>query len=86
VNRTTIKIGQESKPKSGVGISYQEVVAPLEADGVEKFVASWDELIHTVSSALPAERRSCKFCVVEGNYLLADGSRGCHDQAESGQK
>jgi len=28
----------------------------LEADGVEKFVASWDELIHTVSSALGAAR------------------------------
>jgi transaldolase len=56
VNRTTIKIGQESKPKSGVGISYQEVVTALEADGVEKFVASWDELIHTVSSALGAAR------------------------------
>jgi len=28
----------------------------LEVDGVEKFVASWDELIHTVSSALGAAR------------------------------
>jgi transaldolase len=41
---------------SGVGISYQEVVAALEADGVEKFIASWDELVHTVSSALAAAR------------------------------
>jgi transaldolase len=56
VSRTTIKIGQESKQKSGVGISYQEVVAALEVDGVEKFVASWDELIHTVSSAFGAAR------------------------------
>jgi transaldolase len=42
--------------RSGVGISYQEVVAALEADGVEKFIASWDELVHTVSSALAAAR------------------------------
>jgi transaldolase len=41
---------------SGVGISYQEVDAGLEADGVEKFIASWDELVHTVSSALAAAR------------------------------
>jgi transaldolase len=40
---------------SGVGVSYQEVVA-LEADGVEKFTASWDELVHTVSSALAPAR------------------------------
>lgn len=39
-----------------VGISYQEVVPGLEADGVEKFIASWDELVHTVSSALAAAR------------------------------
>jgi hypothetical protein len=38
------------------GISYQEVVAGLESDGVEKFIASWDELVHTVSSALAAAR------------------------------
>jgi transaldolase len=41
---------------SGVDISYQEVVAALEADGVEKFIASWDELVHTVSSALATAR------------------------------
>jgi hypothetical protein len=42
------------------GISYQEVVAALEADGVERFIASWDELVHMVSrrSPLPAEHRS----------------------------
>jgi len=28
----------------------------LEADGVEKFIASWDERVHTVSSALAAAR------------------------------
>jgi transaldolase len=39
-----------------VGISYPGVAAALEADGVEKFIASWDELVHTVSSALAAAR------------------------------
>ena len=64
---------------AAVGISYQEVVPGLEADGVDKFIASWDELAHTVSSALalPAEGRSCRLLVVEGNYLLADGCLGC---------
>jgi transaldolase len=56
VDRPTIKIGQESNALSEVGISYQEVVATLEADGVEKFIAPWDELVHTVSSALAAAR------------------------------
>jgi transaldolase len=39
-----------------VGISYDEVVAALEADGVQKFSASWDELVHTVTTALEAAR------------------------------
>ena len=34
-----------------VGISDQEVVPGLEADGVDKFIALWDERVHTVSSA-----------------------------------
>ena len=43
---TPIKIGQGSKRAyPGVGISYQEVVAALEAHGVEKFIAPWDELV-----------------------------------------
>ena len=41
---------------SGVGISYHEVVATLQANGVEKFIASSDELVQTVSSALAAAR------------------------------
>ncbi|MEN9954731.1 MAG: transaldolase [Actinomycetota bacterium] len=35
-----------------LGISYDEIVALLEAEGVEKFVASWNELLETVSQAL----------------------------------
>jgi transaldolase len=37
---------------SELGISYEEVVSLLEAEGVEKFVASWDDLLETVSKAL----------------------------------
>jgi len=35
-----------------VGIDYDDVVAVLEREGVEKFVASWDELVATVTTAL----------------------------------
>jgi transaldolase len=37
---------------SELGISYDEVVALLESEGVEKFVASWNDLLDTVSKAL----------------------------------
>jgi hypothetical protein len=39
-----------------VGVDYDEVVAALERDGVEKFQASWTELLESVSTAM-AERR-----------------------------
>jgi transaldolase len=39
---------------SDLGISYDEVVSLLETEGVEKFVASWDDLLETVSKALLA--------------------------------
>ena len=35
-----------------LGISYDDVVAVLEREGVEKFVASWEELLETVRTAL----------------------------------
>ena len=34
------------------GISYDDVVALLEGEGVDKFVASWNDLLDTVSKAL----------------------------------
>ena len=34
------------------GISYEEVTALLEKEGVEKFVVSWNELLDTVTAAL----------------------------------
>ena len=34
------------------GVSYEEVVALLESEGVDKFVASWNDLLDTVSKAL----------------------------------
>lgn len=35
-----------------LGISYQEVVEKLEREGVDKFVASWEELLETVTANL----------------------------------
>jgi transaldolase len=35
-----------------LGISYDEIVSLLETEGVEKFVASWNDLLDTVSKAL----------------------------------
>ena len=37
---------------AGLGISYDEVVQLLEDEGVEKFEASWKELLDTVSASL----------------------------------
>lgn len=37
-----------------LGISYDEVTALLEREGVDKFVASWNELLDTVTAALEA--------------------------------
>lgn len=35
-----------------LGISYDEIVSLLETEGVEKFIASWNDLLDTVSKAL----------------------------------
>ena len=35
-----------------LGVSYDDVVSLLETEGVEKFVASWNDLLETVSNAL----------------------------------
>jgi transaldolase len=35
-----------------LGISYDDVVSLLETEGVDKFVASWNDLLDTVSKAL----------------------------------
>ncbi|CAN5340763.1 transaldolase [soil metagenome] len=40
-----------------LGISYDEVTALLEKEGVEKFIVSWNELLDTVSAALEAALR-----------------------------
>lgn len=40
-----------------LGISYDEVTALLEKEGVEKFVVSWNELLDTVAAALEAAQR-----------------------------
>ncbi len=40
-----------------VGIDFDDVLEVLEREGVEKFSASWDELVETVSSQLEAVRQ-----------------------------
>ncbi len=39
-----------------LGISYDDVTALLEKEGVEKFVVSWNELLDTVTAALEAAK------------------------------
>ncbi len=39
-----------------LGISYDEVVALLEQEGVDKFIVSWNELVATVSNALDSTK------------------------------
>ncbi|WP_174705210.1 transaldolase [Arthrobacter pityocampae] len=39
-----------------LGISYDEVVEQLETEGLDKFVASWGELLETVQAALDAAK------------------------------
>jgi transaldolase len=39
-----------------IGVSYSEVVDQLETEGLDKFVASWAELLETVQTALDAAK------------------------------
>ncbi|MBD8103043.1 transaldolase [Plantibacter sp. VKM Ac-2885] len=41
---------------AALGVSYDEVTALLEREGVEKFIVSWDELLETVKTALEASK------------------------------
>ena len=43
---------------AALGIDYDDVVATLEREGVEKFAASWDELVATVTEALDGAQRA----------------------------
>jgi transaldolase len=36
------------------GIDYDDVIATLEQEGVDKFVKSWDELVETVRGQMDA--------------------------------
>ncbi len=40
-----------------VGVDYDDVIATLEQEGVDKFVASWNELLDTVSAQLEAAKK-----------------------------
>jgi transaldolase len=37
-----------------VGVSYDDAMETLEAEGIEKFTTSWGELLELVGAALPA--------------------------------
>jgi transaldolase len=39
-----------------LGISYDDVVSLLESEGVDKFIASWNDLLETVSKALQGKQ------------------------------
>jgi transaldolase len=41
-----------------LGVEYDDVVATLEREGVDKFAKSWDELVATVTEALEGARRA----------------------------
>jgi transaldolase len=41
---------------AALGISYDEVTEQLEQEGLDKFVASWNELLETVTSALESAK------------------------------
>jgi transaldolase len=41
---------------AGLGISYHDVTALLEKEGVDKFTVSWNELLDTVTAALEAAK------------------------------
>ena len=42
------------------GIDYDDVVATLETEGVDKFAASWQQLLETVSEALEAAQQEAQ--------------------------
>jgi transaldolase len=42
---------------AAVGVSYDDVVKVLESEGVDKFAASWQDLMDTVSSALGGDQK-----------------------------
>ncbi len=41
---------------AAVGIDYDDVIAVLEQEGVDKFVASWNDLLETVSGQMEAAK------------------------------
>jgi transaldolase len=45
---------------AAVGVDYDDVIAVLEREGVEKFEKSWDELVETVRGQLDSARESAQ--------------------------
>jgi transaldolase len=47
---------QVMKDLADAGIDYDDVIATLEKEGVDKFVKSWNELLATVEESLEGAR------------------------------
>jgi transaldolase len=57
---------------AAVGISYDDVVQVLEDEGVEKFEASWHELVTTVQTALDDARQGKENPAGDANPQVSD--------------
>ena len=40
-----------------LGVDYDDVITTLESEGVDKFVASWDQLVETVKGQLEGAKQ-----------------------------
>ncbi|MBO1269027.1 transaldolase [Arthrobacter cavernae] len=58
ISGTYAEANQTLNALEGLGVSYNDVVALLESEGLEKFVASWKELLGDVEGALAAARKA----------------------------
>ena len=63
-----------------LGISYNDVVAVLESEGLDKFVASWKELLGDVEGALAAARKDCLVPMTTLSYDATGAARLAHEQ------
>ena len=70
----TTRPGRSSPTWSSVGVDIDDVIATLEREGVEKFEASWQELLDGVRKSLEA--------AAEGQGLAEQGRQGNAEAAQ----